>query len=214
MKCALSVLALVTVSATALAAPVTYDFGGTLATVNLFSSNPAFPTSIDPNAPLTFDGTPFFNGNPYVVGTITFDPDYQASSHLPAPITFSFTFEGFTVTRTQALFFTGIDRLNWSAAGLQTHVESYLTSTGAVGPDRADIALNFDSGNFTGGTFNFADVSGGGSAKVVSGNMKGTIDSLRPVSVPEPSDFALLASGFVAVLALSIRRRTLVRLRN
>jgi hypothetical protein len=211
MKRALALLALATASATTLAAPVSYDFTGTLDSALLFSTNPGFPATIDPNTSLTVDGTQFLNGNPYVVGTITFDPDYQASSHLPAPITFSVSFEGFTVTRTQALFFTGNDQLNWSATGLQTHVEAELSTNGAVSPDRAEIALNFDSGNFTGGSFNFADVSGAGG--VFSGDFKGTIDSAVPVSVPEPSELALLAAGLVAMLALSTRRRPLARRR-
>jgi hypothetical protein len=209
MKHALCLSALLmTTSVAALATPVTYDFTGQLDQVTLayLNPNPLLPTNPDPNSPLTINGQEFLNGSPYVVGTITFDPDYQKSSHLPVPVTFSVSFEGFTLTHT--VFGNTFDTLDFSAeTGLQTHVESHINTTGHLDPTIAEIDLNFDNGSFTDGSFRFAAISSG---NIFGGSMSGTISSAAPVGVPEPGETALLLTGFAASIFLTMRRRVAV----
>lgn len=210
MKRALYLAALLAAtSVPAFADPVTYSFTGDMTGALLASSNPLF-SNIDPNSPLVVDGKQFLDGNPLVVGTITFDPDYQASSHLPVPVGLTFTFEGLTITRQASIGAIGVDQLTVdpTTGSMTTHLEGGFSSTG-LNPDRADVTLNFDNGSFTGGTFNFADIEGGlaGPDRIMGGNFHGVISSVTPVGVPEPGEFALLLTGFAAVIGLSMRRR-------
>ena len=206
MKHALCLSALLmTTSVTALAAPVTYDFTGELTSISLTYQDASSSLSFnpDPNAPLTIDNTEFLDGNPNVVGTITYDPDFQGTGTplQPVPVTFSFSLEGFTVTR--PIGFSGFDTFVSDETSLDTNLESYMQSTGPILPFLSHIDLNLDNGIPTDGTFRFGELTG---PNIILGNMEGTISSLTPVPVPEPGAFALLLTGLASIW-VTMRRR-------
>ena len=202
---------LMTTSVAALAAPVTYDFTGELNQVILSSINPLLPASPNPNSPLTDSGAQLLNGSPYVVGTITFDPDYTPQSGVPVPVAYSFTLEGFTITHTIA--FSPFDTLTVSPTGMQAHLESNMQSTGALFAWSGDVDLNFSGGNVTGGSFNLHGLVDP-SNDLLGGSLIGTISSVTPVGVPEPGEFALLVTGLAASIWVTMRRRVAIPVPN
>lgn len=174
MKRVLAFCTLLGASAAALAQPVTCYFGGQIKGVNFVSANPALSGSLSPNTPLIVDGKQYLSGNPYVIGTLTVDPDYVSGSRLPVPVTFSITFEGMTFTRTLKMVNGGEDTFTLSATEMQTHLEAALSSTGIIGADRVNIDLKISNGVLTSGTFTFSDIS---APSVVLGSISGTIYS-------------------------------------
>jgi hypothetical protein len=174
MKRVLAFCTLLGASAAALAQPVTCYFGGQIRSVIFTSENPALSGSLSPNTPLVVDGTQYLSGNPYVIGTLTVDPDYVSGSRLPVPVTFSMTFEGMTFTRTMKMSNGGEDTFNLSATEMQTHLEASMSTTGVFGPDRVNIDLKISNGVVTSGTFTFSDIEG---AYVSLGSISGTIYS-------------------------------------